>query len=70
MQLRLRSLLLPIGPAYDGGCRHGGDYRGVEKGIFLWVRLRRGEYCAKLDVVFWEYGGRMLGEPKPLLFRM
>jgi len=44
--------LLPISSAYDGSCRHGGNYRGVEKEIFLQVGLRRGEYRAKLDVIF------------------
>jgi len=67
VQLWLRSLLLPIGLAYDGSCRHGGDYRVVEKEIFLQVGLRHGEYRAELDVIFWEYGGGVLGEPKPLL---
>jgi len=67
VRLRLRSPLLPIGSAYDGSCRHGGDYRGVEKEIFLRVGLRRGEYRAELGVIFWEYGGGVLGEPKPLL---
>jgi len=52
VRLRLQSPLLPIGSAYDGGCRHGGDYRGVEKGIFLRVGLRCGEYRAELEVVF------------------
>jgi len=52
MRLQLRSLLLPIGLAYDGSCRHGGEYRGVEKEIFLQVGLWCGEYHAKLDVIF------------------
>jgi len=52
MRLRLRLPLLPIGSAYDGGCRHGGDYCGVEKEIFLQVGLQRGEYHAELDVIF------------------
>jgi len=52
VRLRLRLPLLPIGLAYDGGCRHGGDYRGDEKEIFLRVWLRRAEYRAMSDVVF------------------
>jgi len=52
VRLRLRWPLLPIGSACDGGCRHGGDYRGVEKEIFLRVGLRRGEYRAESDVIF------------------
>jgi len=52
MRLRLRSPLLPIGSAYDGGCRHGGDYRGVGKENCLRVGLRCGEYRAELDVIF------------------
>jgi len=51
VQLWLRSLLLLIGSAYGSGC-HGGDYRGVEKEIFLWVWLQCGEYRAVCDKVF------------------
>jgi len=57
VRLRLRSLLLPIGSAYGGGCRHGGDYRGVEKETFLWVGQQCGEYRAEWDVIFLSYGG-------------
>jgi len=52
VQLWLRSPLLPINLAYDGGCRHGGDYCGVEKETLLWEGLWCGEYRAELDVIF------------------
>jgi len=52
VRLRVLSPLLPIGSAYDGSCRHGGDYRGVEKETFLRLGLRCGEYRADLDVIF------------------
>jgi len=52
VRLGLRLLLLPIGSAYDGVCRHGGDYRGVERETFLRVGLRCGEYRTELEVSF------------------
>jgi len=62
--LQLRLLLLPIGLAYGSGCRHGGDYHGVEKETFLRVGLRCGEYRAELDVIFFVIRGRKAWETK------
>ncbi len=49
LRWRLQSPLLPIGSACSG---HGGNYREVEKEIFLRVWLWCGEYRAVCDMVF------------------